>query len=128
MRKKVVYIAHPIAGDVAANLAALLKIVRHINTSPKYATVVPLVPYYADVLTLDDNVPEERAKGLANGQALIAREGIIDEVWMCGHTISPGMKQEAFAAFKRGIPVKAFDNLFKNLEVIKDEWTNQHRG
>jgi hypothetical protein len=124
VRSKIVYIAHPIAGDVAANLASIRTIVKYINLSPKYSTVVPFVPYYCDVVSMDDNVPTERERGLKNGQQIISRPGMIDELWLCGKTISPGMKQEAFAAWKNRIPVKSFGNLFTQLEAIKEEWKN----
>ena len=121
-KRKIVYIAHPIGGNVQANLASLRSIVHFINTSPKHAAVVPFVPYYADVVAMDDNVPEQRQCGLKNGQEILSRKGMVDEVWVTGHTISPGMQEEVFCAFRNGIKVCAFEPLFNQLQALKKEW------
>ncbi len=59
---RIAYIAHPIGGDVKNNLASIRKIVREINLFE--ADTVPFVPYYADVVSMDDNVKSERERGL----------------------------------------------------------------
>jgi hypothetical protein len=128
MRKKIVYIAHPIGGDVAGNLDKIRKIVEHIYSLTKYATVLPLVPYYVDCLVLNDNDPQQREKGIQNGLALLARPGIIDELWLYGPTISAGMKNEVFAAFRAGIKISATDRLYDQLLQLKDEYQNQVNG
>lgn len=125
--QKIVYIAAPIAGDVQANLAYIRKIVHTINTLPKYATVVPFVPYYADVVSMDDNIPEQRARGLKNGQTVLTRPGVVDEVWMCGPVISKGMAQEAFAAWDADIKVVGFDSNIDQVEKLKQQWKNSKR-
>ena len=99
---KIVYIAHPISGDIEANLADLRRIIRRINL--EYPDVVPLAPYYADIVSLDDNIPEERERGIKNDTALLER-GFIDEVWLTGPRISFGMNCEVKLADKMGIPV-----------------------
>lgn len=99
---KIVYIAHPISGDVEGNLADLRRIVRKINL--EYPDVVPFVPYYADIVSLDDNIPEERARGMKNDMEIIER-GIPDELWLTGNRVSFGMGMERIAAIKHGIPV-----------------------
>jgi hypothetical protein len=99
---KIVYIAHPIAGDVWGNIKKILAIVREINlTEPE---ITPLVPYLADVMALDDTNPIERERGRKNGLALLLG-GRVDELWCFGGTISPGMEAEIDAAEKAGIPV-----------------------
>lgn len=122
---KILYIAHPIKGDVEANLAKLRRIIKGINTSPKYATTVPFVPYYADVVSMDDNVPAERQRGLQNGLEILSRPGAVDEMLVMGDRITEGMKQEVFKAFEMGIPVGAFDNLIHELENLRDQWKNR---
>jgi len=102
MKEKIVYIAHPIGGDVQANLADLRRILRKLNLA--HDNIVPFCPYYADVVSLDDSVPEERARGLLNDHALFAA-GFIDEVWLTGDRISEGMQKEKELAILRGIPV-----------------------
>ncbi|MBL0144897.1 MAG: hypothetical protein IPP48_03215 [Chitinophagaceae bacterium] len=121
-RKKLIYIAHPIKGNIEENLAKIRKIVKSIYSSPKYATVVPLVPYYLDVLLLNDEIPEQRQRGLNNGLALLAKNSQINELWLCGDVISDGMKAEVFAAFESKIKVCAFNGLFNELKQLEEEW------
>lgn len=106
---KIVYIAHPISGDIEANLADLRRIVRLINL--KYPDVVPFVPYYVDIVSLDDNIPEERAGGIKNDMEILARK-IPDEVWLTGNKLSYGMSMEKAAAERLGIPVIDYINHF----------------
>lgn len=120
--KTVVYIAHPIGGDVEGNLAKIRKIVKSIYNNPKYATVVPLVPYYLDVLLLNDEVPAERQRGTQNGLYLLSKKGMIDEVWLCGNRITEGMKAEVFAAFQSKITVCAFNGLADELYKLTEQW------
>lgn len=103
MSKRICYIAHPISGDVAANLADLRRIVRKINL--EYPDVIPFCPYYVDIVSLDDSVPAERERGIQNDTELIQR-GFIDEIWLTGDKISTGMKNEQEMAVIFGIPVK----------------------
>jgi len=115
---KIVYIAHCIGGDVAANLADLRRIVREINlTRPD---VVPLVPYYADIVSLDDHSPEERERGIANDMAVI-RSGIIQEMWLTGPKLSPGMRAERQLAADMRIPVVDMIGQFSGHDVPHDE-------
>lgn len=99
---KIIFISHPIGGDVMLNLSRIMDIVREINkTMPD---IVPLAPYFADVLAMNDNDPEERARGLKNGLSVI-ESGMVDELWLYGNRISEGMQMEIDAAKKKGIPV-----------------------
>lgn len=104
---RIAYIAHPISGDIQANLADIRRIVRKINM--EYPMVLPLVPYYADVVSMNDNIPEERARGIKNDLEIITR-GIPDEVWLTGPRISAGMQGESDAAKANGIPVYNYIN------------------
>lgn len=99
----IAYIAHPIGGDIEANLADLRRIVRRINL--EYPDVVPFVPYYGDIVSLDDTVPEERSRGIKNDLEIISR-GIPDELWLTGDRISSGMTAEMDMATRFNIPVK----------------------
>lgn len=105
MNKKLVYIAHPISGNIEENLKDLIRILRIINTNSHpilnmvpdsfydFEYIIPLAPYYADILALDDNNPEERARGIENDIALI-KTGVFDELWLTGNKISFGMNEE----------------------------------
>jgi hypothetical protein len=99
---KIVYIAHPISGNVAANLERIRLIARQIMLEdPK---IVAFAPYWFDCHVLNDDVPAERQRGIANDIELFKRR-FIDEVWLCGPRISAGMLAEKNLAEQLGIPV-----------------------
>lgn len=106
---KIVYIAHPIGGDIEANLTDLRRILRHINLT--YPDVVPLAPYYGDVVSLNDSLPEERERGINNGVTLLYA-GFIEEMWLTGEGVSKGMYNEVEIANKIGIAVFNYIKLF----------------
>ena len=99
---RIAYIAHPISGDISGNLEKIRQIVREINLNEP--DVVPFAPYWLDCHALDDNIPEERERGIKNGLRLF-QAGIIDEVRLYGDRISNGMKAEIEMAESLGIPV-----------------------
>lgn len=101
-KMKLAYIAHPISGDVDGNLERITEIVRHINLT--LAHIVPLVPYYADCLAMDDSDERERSRGLANGRAVL-RSGLVDYLWLYGPQISRGMRGEMEEAREAGIMI-----------------------
>lgn len=100
MKKKIVYIAHPIGGDVDGNVAKVLAIVRELNMSGEH--IVPFAPYIIDVLALDDSDALQRARGFENNKQLF---NFVDEVWLYGGRISSGMQTEIEWANKLNIPV-----------------------
>jgi hypothetical protein len=99
---KVIYIAHPISGDIKGNLEKIRLIVRKLNLS--YSDIVPFAPYWLDCHALDDNNPAERQRGIQNDITLFEKK-FIDEVWLFGDRISTGMQAEIDLATKLGIPV-----------------------
>lgn len=99
---KIVYIAHPISGDVKGNIEKVLDIVKEINLNEP--DTVPFAPYIPDCLALDDSVPEQRERGIKNDIALF-KAGFIDEVRLYGSRISEGMKAEIRLAHNLNIPV-----------------------
>ena len=101
---KIVYIAHPISGDIPGNLLSIQMIVREINLTQN--DVVPFVPYYVDCLALDDNDPEQRKRGIQNDHEFFYRN-VFDELWLYGDKITKGMKDEIELALECGIPVVA---------------------
>lgn len=109
MKKKIVYIAHPISGDIEGNLADLRRILRIINIG-EY-NIIPCSPYYADIVSLDDNIPEERARGIENDIALI-KSGMFNELWLTGTKISYGMQCEEALFRSIGLPVRDYINKF----------------
>lgn len=121
MQMKIVYIAHPIGGDVEGNLKRIREIVLSINQSNP--NVVPFVPYYADVVSMDDSNPEHRKRGIRNDMAILSRKGMVDEMWLFGHTISNGMRQEVYTALHFKIPIVASTSeLHRELEALKSNY------
>lgn len=88
---KVVYIAHPIGGNVKENLEKVRHIVRKINL--ERSDVVPFAPYWLDCHALNDDIPSERERGIKNDKYLL-ESGIVDELWLYGNKISNGMQNE----------------------------------
>lgn len=105
MDKIIVYIAHPISGNVKGNLSDLSRIIRDINLFDN--TVVPCAPYYADIVSLKDSVPLERKRGMDNNEKLI-RSGVFKQLWLTGDKISLGMEYEIKLFVSLGIPVLNF--------------------
>ncbi len=106
-KMKIVYIAHPIGGDIENNLADLRRIIRKINL--EHPDIVPLAPYYADIVSLDDNVQSERERGIKNDNAVLS-SGMFDELWLTGNKVSNGMKAEKALAEFLFIPVIDYTN------------------
>lgn len=99
---KIAYIAHPISGDIEGNLKDIRRILRHINIT--HPDIVPFCPCYADIVSLDDNVPAERERGIQNDIAIL-KSGIVNELWLTGDKLSNGMSHERDLAIELGIPV-----------------------
>lgn len=99
---RIVYIAHPISNDIQGNVEKILAIVKQINLEEK--NVSPFVPYLADVLALDDTIPEHRKKGISNNVAYL-KSGIVSEIRVYGDFISKGVAEEIAIAREFKIPV-----------------------
>ena len=99
---KVAYIAHPISGNIKDNLEKIAKIGREINLNEP--DVIPFAHYFFDCYSLNDAIPEERARGIKNDVALF-RKGFIDELRLYGDRISHGMAEEIKLAFELGINI-----------------------
>lgn len=112
---KVVYIAHPISGDITGNLEKIRCIVRDLNLL--YDDIVPFAPYWLDCHALDDTDPVQRIRGIKNDIALF-RKGFIDEVWLFGDKVSTGMKEEIKLAHSLGIPVVPMSENTKTIYAV----------
>jgi hypothetical protein len=101
---KIVYIAHPVSGDIEGNLKKIIAIIRQINlTEPE---TIPFAHYVVDCYALDDTVPDERARGIKNDIALF-KAGFIDELWLFGDKISNGMRSEINLCQELNILIRA---------------------
>lgn len=101
---KIVYIAHPISGDIGGNLQKIVKIGREISISEP--NVVPFAPYFFDCYCLNDDTPEERQRGIKNDAAWF-KKGVISELRLYGDRISHGMRAEIEICKSEGIPIRA---------------------
>lgn len=111
---KIVYIAHPISGDIEGNLAKIRKVVKSINL--EYSHIVPFVPYYADVVSLDDTDSEQRARGIQNDHRLLP---LAQEVWLFGDwRKSSGCCVEVRLALDLGIPVFEVMNSLRVMSLV----------
>lgn len=99
---KIVYIAHPINGDIDNNLEKIYKIIRRIAGTRE--ETVPFAPYIAYLKALDDDNEIHRRKGLIYNNILISRK-FVDEIWLYGSEITSGMEMEIRQAHIADIPV-----------------------
>lgn len=114
--KKIIYLCHPIGGDVEGNLKKIDAIVRQINLEEP--AVVPFVPYYADIKAMNDAIPWERARGMINDMEFFKRH-TMDEVRVYGDRISAGVAEEIRMAQDEGIPVVPMN------KAVYDEYYNR---
>lgn len=97
-----VYVAHPIGGDVAGNIALVERRCGIIfKTQPE---IQPLAPYLMALKFLDDDNPADRSRGVSYNREFFSSR-FIDEVWLFGSRLSAGMWQEVLWAREFGIPV-----------------------
>ena len=97
---RVVYLAHPLSGDVIGNLASAKRWVRWVETAyPDFAVVASWI---VECEIWDDSDPEHRAAGLARDLAVIER---CESLVLVGGRVSEGMAAEQRWAMSRGIPV-----------------------
>lgn len=90
---KLVYLAHPLSGDIPGNLAEAKRWARWIYDH--FDDVAVVAPWILDAEILDDTNPAHRASGLAHGRAVVVR---CDEMWCFGPRVSGGMAAEIAAA------------------------------
>jgi hypothetical protein len=100
---KVVYVAHPLAGDFEGNIAKALRWFGYfVKNYSEYAFVMDWV---LACMVLDDRVPEHRTRGIGMNDVVLPR---CDEVWFCGGHMSPGMQKEYGQAVQNGMTVASF--------------------
>lgn len=100
---KIVYVAHPIRGDVTGNIKKILAICKRIHSH----AVIPFVPYIPVIAYLGVEEGSRGEKlGLWTNHELIKMR-IPMEMWLYGDHISEGMGDEIKLARKCHIPVIA---------------------
>lgn len=97
---KVVYMAHPVSGDIPGNLAKARRWVRFLERTYDVAVVASWI---TECEIWDDTNPAHRAAGLKRDLAVLRR---CDELWLVGPQISKGMRFEAEHAKAHSIPIR----------------------
>jgi hypothetical protein len=96
---KIVYIASPYAGDTGRNTAFAIEAFRRCIAEGN----TPVAPHLLYTRILDDTNPAERETGLALGLNLLRNAHLI---WVCGETISSGMRAEIAEAERLGMDIR----------------------
>ncbi len=99
--RPVVYFAHPLGGDIAANTKdALTWLAFLMKVEPEVCFIAPWIACV--IAGADDNDPRARERGLLDAEAVIPRcHGIV----LCGSRISSGMAREVAVARQVGLRI-----------------------
>ena len=87
---RLVFLAHPVRGDVLRNLALAEDWFRRVEST--FPDVAVQSPWITACRVFDDSVEEQRRAGIQKNKACIR---VCDEVWLAGESITPGMSDEA---------------------------------
>ena len=95
---KCLYLAHPVSGDVPANIARALRWLKFLRRHTP--DVVIACPWIASILSGEDDAdPAQRARGLQDCIEVVQR---FDGVILVGGRISDGMRLEGGVVEGRG--------------------------
>ncbi len=95
---RIVYIAHPIAGDVEGNIKKIKEIIKRETTDYIY----PIAPYLTQIELFGDD-HEARESGFRQNREYFCRN-IVDELWVYGSSF--GVEREMAMARAHGIPIQ----------------------
>jgi len=107
------YICHPVLGNVAENIADIERIMSKRHT----ANNILFAPYLIALRYLKDDVPEQRALGMAANDEFF-RTRTITKVYVCGERVSSGMQGEILLAFDQAIPIETEPHLEEDVRKI----------
>lgn len=102
MNPPLVFIAHPVSGEVAANLETTARWVRWAIVEHG---VYAIAPYIGLCAALNDGDIDERARGMDISLEVLKR---CDALWLCGLHLTAGMKIERDFASSLDIPIVRF--------------------
>lgn len=97
-RPKIVYIAHPMSGDIPGNVRKVIDILAKETSDVCY----PIAPYLATFAYLDDSKAIQRGLGMDMNEPYFSRK-FVDELWVYGW--SNGTLVEMMWALHHGIPI-----------------------
>ena len=106
---ELIYMAHPVAGDVVNNIAKAKTWLRALQDA--FPNKCFIAPWITDVEIYDDANPAMRAAGLERCRFTLDR---CDAIVMCGSVHSSGMMMERDHMLdqgKRAILITAIDNI-----------------
>ena len=98
---KTVFIAHPMTGDIEGNTEKVVKICRAIHSRE----IIPIFPSFTTRRYLTPE-PGDRVLAVLHIQEYFRRQ-MIDELWLYGDGITPGMWREVALAQEHNVPVVA---------------------
>ena len=117
---RLIYLAHPLSGDVPGNLARAKKWLRWMRIAyPGAATIAPWIQEI-EVLGDDDADPEKREAALRRDELIASR---CDAIVLVGGRLSPGMARELRAV--RAVGGYVIDLLSLGPEPTEAASTNQ---
>ncbi len=98
---KVVYMAHPVSGDVKGNIERAKRWVRYIEE--RFPEIAVVASWITECEIWDDDDPEQRAAGFRRDLAILSR---CDELWLTGSHVSTGMGIERSHAIEQGLRIR----------------------
>ena len=97
---EVAFVAHPVRGDLDANLARARRWLRWLIS--EYPDTSFNLGWEVYCRVLDDAKPEERARGMRDARAQLTR---CDTIFVVGGATTPGMKEEVALAGSCGLAI-----------------------
>jgi hypothetical protein len=103
---RLLYLAHPVAGDIPANAARAKRWLRWLS-SQRYPEDAVIAPWLLEV-ELAGYVEHDREAALQRDQLVVSR---CDAIVLCGGRLSIGMAREAAAAADAGVEITSLLHL-----------------
>ncbi len=97
---KLVFLAHPVGGDVSGNIERGLAALKAYELANPGVAIV--APWISSCMRWSDSSPDQRSAQLERGLRTLER---CDELYLCGPLVSPGMQEEINYARSLGIPI-----------------------
>ncbi len=119
---KKVFVCSPYHGDTKKNTEKAAFAAQILSESGH----MPVVPHLYFPNFLDDNDQYERIRGIELGIELMKECNLL---WLLGPSITPGMEYELEVAKEIQIPVRMYDDKFKQINpkmLILDERVDDH--
>lgn len=97
---KMIFVAHPMSGDVEGNTKKVIDICRSLHSEE-------FIPVFPSLLWREYLKGDGKKKLIRAVTLEYFKRGFIDELWLYGPTLTDGMKYEIQLAIKYNIPVIA---------------------